>query len=194
MNPDENPQTNQPTSADTEHAAAAPAPEPEVLRRLQKNLPVVLSEVDQLEVAKAKARRERELRQLEKDKSESNASFTTKIKEKEAEIEKLGDELDAEARVMAVDVFERFSSATGSKMIETVRADTGAVVDRRAASLGELQRHLPNLSGKPMSVLGDMEPGDLLAEAEAAGEDADPAEHIGEPEAPKRGRRKRTAR
>lgn len=171
--------------------------DPNFIANLVMNLPVPLTPADEVELSRNKRAREKELEEIEEELDAAKARLSLRIKEKKAEIEKLNGEIDAGARTVPVACFRRFVTAeNGAKMTEVVRRDTGWVVGgtTQAASMGELQRKFPELtsspSGKPASVLGDLDPAELLGEAEAtASGDAD--EEGAEHSRGKRGRKRK---
>lgn len=181
--------TNDESNTTTENDTTTPEEEkPEILSRRITPLPVELTQDDFVEIARAKARKEKLIAQLETDKSDSSKAYDKRIKEAEKDVERMGEELDSGKREMPIEVIEIFAkSVDGSRpaMIETIRTDNGKVVDRRAPTLGEMQRHLPHVDQRPggPSVLGDMSPTDVMDEAAAAARDEED-EESGEPFSP----------
>lgn len=162
-------ENEQPTEQPTETEEAPRAPE--ILRQGVKQLPVPLTPSEFNALAKKKARAEAELRQIEQDAADTAKSFKQRVSDVEKTIERMGAELVAESVDRAVEFVERYNFGPPTAMIELVRLDTGAVFDRRAPSIGEMQRFLPGVGGPAgeRSVLGDMTPESVLDEA--AGED-----------------------
>lgn len=140
---------------------------PEFLRRCgPKILPVQINDAQKLESAIRKARLEDEVDENEKTHKQVVKKYN---EEREANLEQLKilrAEVKKAERLAPVDIFEQYWRG----MVEVVRADTNEVIDRRSPNPSELQRSLPK------SVLGEMEPSELLEEAaqsQRASEDDD---------------------
>lgn len=119
-----------------------PAPNAKILtKNIRRELMTPLSDEHLLEVATVKADLEAELEELEEQFADTKRDWGKRIDECEKRISHLGGEIRARARKSVVICHERVDPIT--RMVETVREDTGIVVDRRVANLFEAAQVLP---------------------------------------------------
>lgn len=145
----------------------------EELRRVWRDLPVKLTDVEWIEVAREKSAREVELREFEANQKEEAAASAAKAKEIKRAIDQLGHRVLTQSTVRPVECFERyvFGETRAKDVVEIVRVDTEEVVQRREPTQAETQRRLPGVGASALPA--DMAPDDpeLLGEADAAAAD-----------------------
>lgn len=114
----------------------------DILKRgIKRELPCKLTDQEELEIARRKAAAEAELEEVQADFDDAKNEWKGRIEEVEKRIALMGAELRTGEQKRVIDCYERFVAGT----IETVRSDNGMVIDRRAASLADTQRALPNV-------------------------------------------------
>lgn len=123
--------------------APAASPDPAEPRVFKKLIEVELNDHDISVKAKEAARLRRQIAELESELSETSKTYKKQIGGHEEELSRLLGAIGAGRDTLELDVFDRFDY--DAKNVETVRADTGAVVDSRKMSSRELQMSLVSL-------------------------------------------------
>lgn len=153
------------------------------LKTILLELPVALSEREEVETARAKAKLEQQLAAQRDKFGAVKREWTEEFKEIEIRIQVLGDNLLTGRQLRPVEVVEQYvKEGEHAGKVEQIRTDTGEVVDRRMADLFEARSSDPKYKSKPRAK-GDAAdapanddtgevPKDLLAEAEKAQRDA----------------------
>lgn len=133
---------------------------------IKRELPCKLTDSELLDTAIIKADLEAELTALENEFDEVKSDWSKRLKDTERRIEKLGAEIHARERKRVIDCHDRIEIAT--RMVETVREDTGEVVERRVANLFETGRVTPpakHVNGDAVAAPGDEDDGAALDDA-----------------------------
>jgi hypothetical protein len=173
------------TEETTEATDNTPPPSPHKItaRNIKRELPCKLTDAQLLEVATVKADLEAELDELQDQFADVKRDWGKRLEETEKRIDHLGGELRARARKSVVICHDRIDAVT--RMVETIREDTGEVVDRRVANLFEAGQVLPqtqHTKGDEIAAPGDEDDDSVDDSLAAAAADAQRAAGIEETE------------
>lgn len=153
--------TENTNETETENTAPPPAQHKIIAKNIKRELPCKLTDAQLLDVATTKADLEAERDELEEQFADVKRDWSKRIDEAEKRIDHLGTEIRARARKSVVICHDRVDRIT--RMVETVREDTGEVVDRRVANLFEAGQILPQTEhskGDNIAAPGDEDPND----------------------------------
>lgn len=147
------------------------------LKSVLLELPVVLTEKDELEIGRTKAKLERDHAGMLERFADVKREWKKDLDGLQQRIATLGDHLLTGSQPRPVEVVEYYvKEGEHAGKVEQVRADTGEVVERRMADLFEARSSDPKYKAKkgekPLVAEDDGVTPDLLAEAERAQRDA----------------------
>lgn len=143
-------------NTETTTTEAPPVTSKIIARNIKRELPSRLTDVQLLEVATNKADLEAELEETQDQFADNKREWSKRLEDIEKRIDHLGGEIRSRSRKSVVICHDRVDAIT--RMVETVREDTGEIVDRRVANLFEASQVMPqtqHTKGDAIAAPGD---------------------------------------